>query len=133
LGDQFHGLNVLLVFYVLFDYGQWCAADRGDKVTIRPERWQSSLERWEFLTKQAGTSAFHQLDQRVDTELRVNANQDMHMVGHYFDFEQVAFVFVRHFAQDYFEAIIYATEQNLAPIFRTPNHMVLTGVGDVIV
>jgi hypothetical protein len=133
LRNQFHGLNTLLVLYVLLDYRQRSAANRGDKVAVCPKRRKSAFEFREFLTQQTGTATLHQLDQGVDAELRIDAHQNVYMVGHNLNLDQVAPRFGGHIAQDLFQPFVDAIYQHATPILRAPNDMVSAYVGDVVV
>jgi hypothetical protein len=133
LRNQFHGLDALLVLYVLLNYRQGSAANRSDEIAVCPKRRESAFEFREFLTQQTGTATLHQLDQGVNTELRIDADQNMYMVGHNLDLDQVAPCFSGHIAQDLFQPFVNAIHQHAAPILWAPNDMVGAYVGDIVI
>lgn len=133
LRNQFHGLDALLVLYVLLNYRQGSAANRSDEIAVCPKRRESAFEFRKFLTQQTGTATLHQLDQGVDAKLRIDADQNVYMVGHNLDLDQVAPCFSGHIAQDLFQPFVNAIHQHAAPILWAPNDMVGAYVGDIVI
>lgn len=85
-----HRLHAFLLLNVLFDDRQRRASTGCDKRAIRPQRRQPRAEGGEFLAHQARRAAFDQTHEPVDAELRVTANQEMHMIGHDVQFNHLS-------------------------------------------
>ena len=69
----------------------------------------------------------------MESELRIDINQEVDVVWHDLGFEQEAVGFLGHFGNDLLEPSIDAIDQHLAPIFRTKDHVVLTRKDDVAI
>ena len=92
---------VVLVLDVLFDHRQRCSACRGDKVAVRPECWQTGFYARKLLAQYPGSLPLDLLDQAMDAVLRGYLNKEMHMVGHYLQFDYFGLV-LRSFQIDQF-------------------------------
>jgi|GEM_PF-2383037 len=67
----------------------------------------------------------------VNAKLRIDFNQEVHVIRHDFEFKDVCPMLRRHFADQFFEPNVGAIHQDFAPIFRTPDDVIFTRVDDV--
>jgi len=118
---------VFLVFDVLPDDFQRCAADSADKIEV-PERRQAAFKGWELPAQQPGAAPFQLFDQPVYPKLRVHFHQQMNVVGPHFQLDQVGLKLKRGFCDDFFQASIYPLDQHPAAVFGTPDDVVFAGV-----
>jgi putative transposase len=130
--DGFHS-DTLLVLDVLLDNGQRRAANSRDKVGVRPERWQPATQRWVLRAQEPGRTALDQLYQPVDSELWIDFNEQMYVIGHHFHLDQFRTGFKDHFPNQILEPFINAVDQDLATILGAENNVVLAAVGHVVI
>ena len=122
---------LLLVFDVLPQDRKRCTTNRGDEIAVGPERREPTPEPREFAAQQARTGALHRLHEAMNTVLRMNLDERVHMVRHHFEFYQVGLTLRRDIAKDRLEPFVHAANENLAPVFRTPHDVLLARVDDV--
>lgn len=131
--EGFSHLDVLLFFDILLNHRQRCSAASDNAIAVSPEGRDSSPKRPEFLSHYPGCVSFNILNEPVDTKLRVYFHQKMYVVWHYFQFYyfrlKLGCLLVYEFLKPYRNLLI----KNLAPIFRTPNYMVLAGEDYIVV
>ena len=65
-GEERGALDVALVFDILLDDLQGCAADSGDEIRVGPARGEPGLEGRELLTENTRRPSFDLLDESVD-------------------------------------------------------------------
>ena len=75
-----------------------------------------------------GRNALEQLDGLVNTVLRIDVDQQMHVIRHNFEFYQIKAVFAADFGDQFLKSGVHSVDQDLTAILRTPDHMILTGV-----
>ncbi len=124
--------SVLLSFYIAFERFQGDASDCSHKITVCPQARQLALELWELLTQRAATCALDVLDEPMDTELRVTSDQQMHMIGHDFQLNELLSPCLNRFPNESFQSLIYRCNQHLAPILGTKHYMIMADVCDVV-
>jgi hypothetical protein len=139
-GDQFatdgangFHLNVLLVFDVLLDNGQWCAPNCGDEVGVGPERRQSTAKDREFQSEEPGRTALDQLDQSMDSELWIDFDQKMDVIGHHLHLDQLASQFNDLLPNQRLESLVDTVDQHFAAVFGAKYDVVLARVHHVLV
>src|SRR5262245_50128231 len=71
LAVERHGSDSLLVLDVLLDHGRGRTADGADEVGVRPEGREPAPEPGELLPQEPARSPLAQLDESVDSELRI--------------------------------------------------------------
>ena len=121
-------LHSLLIFNVLFQDCNRCTPNCRDKIRMCPQGRQSAFHLWKFLTKQTRTATLDPLHKFMDTKLRINFTKDMHVIRHYFKFQDVARQFFCNLIDDLFQAFVHTANKHLAAILRTKDNMVFTGV-----
>ena len=67
----------------------------------------------------------------MNAKLRIDFNQEVHVIRHEFQFKDVCPMLRRHFADQFFEPNVGAIVQDIAPLFRTPDDVIFTRVDDV--
>jgi hypothetical protein len=87
----------------------------------------------ELPTQQTRRPAFHQLNQPVNAELRIDINKQMHVIFHNLDFKDDRLTLCRNIAKYLFQSLISALFEHSTPVLRAPYHMVLTIKGDVVI
>ena len=69
----------------------------------------------------------------MDTELWVNAHQQMYMVRHDFEGLNGRLMLLAYLSDDLLQAFIYPFDQDLAPVLGTPHDMIVTTIGHIMV
>src|SRR5439155_17782914 len=110
---------------------QGCAAGRGNEVAVRPQGGQAGREVRELLAQQPRRSALDLLDQPVDTELRIDDHEQVHLIRH-LDCLDEGVPFGGYPADDLFEADVHLAADDIAPVLRAPGDVVVTSVHDVV-
>jgi hypothetical protein len=126
-----HGSNSLLVFDVLLDDSQWRTAHRAHEIRVSPERRESAPELRKIPPEQPRGSALDCLDELVDSELRINLDEQVDVVWHDLDLDQFGFGLRHDFGDDCLEPGVDLIDQDGATKLRTPDDVVLAGVDDV--
>ena len=67
----------------------------------------------------------------VNAKLRIDFNQEVHMIWHYFQFKDVCPMLRRHFADQFFEPFLGAIHQDFTPILWTSDDVIFARVDDV--
>jgi hypothetical protein len=93
--------------------------------------WFSATWKRLFLTRQPFQDPANYLDHAMDSELRIDSNQDVDVVRHDLGLEPDAVRFLSNFGTDLLEPPLDAIDQHVAPIFPTKDHVVLTRKDDV--
>lgn len=132
LRSQFHS-DVFLVFDVLLDNGQWCATYGGDKVAVSPKRRKPGSAPGKFLSQVAGRTTFDTFDNDVDSQLRIDIEQQVYMVGHHFHLKDFAAQFFADLAHDFLQPFVCAIDKHFFPVLWTKDNVVMAAVGNVIV
>ena len=122
-----------LILNVLFDDRQRRAANRRNKITVRPERGQASPQADKLLPQQAGASTLQSLDQAVNSKLRVNLDQQVNVVGHNFSGDNFSPKFRAGFRQNGSQSRRNFVNQNFAAVLRAPDDVVLTRIDHIVV
>lgn len=55
------------------------------------------------------------------------------MIRHYFKFDNLAVKFMASIADNFLESLLSVANQNFPPILRTPNHVVMADVNNIVV
>src|SRR6266700_5639369 len=98
-------LDMLLLLNVLFDDGERCSSRSTHKITIGPQGGQFSLQNRECLTQEPRRTAFDELHQAMNTQLRINAYYEMYMIRHHFQFINFGLILLAHFPKNMFESL----------------------------
>lgn len=69
----------------------------------------------------------------VDSELRINLNQQMYMVWHDFHFKDFGVYFGGGLLDQLLQPRLDFSDETFTPIFRTPDNMVFARENDVLV
>jgi hypothetical protein len=69
----------------------------------------------------------------MDTELRVDLHEQMHMIRHHLELDQLAVSFCENVADHFLETVRDCTPQHIATVFCAPDHMVLAREDDVAI
>jgi hypothetical protein len=77
--------------------------------------------------------ALEQLHQPVHPELRITADEQMHVIGHDLKLDEFLPPAFDLLGKDSFETLVYRLRQYLAPILRAEDDVLSTGVDDVVV
>lgn len=131
--EGFSHLDVLLVFDILLNHRQRRSAASDDAIAVSPERRDSSPKCPEFLSHYPGCVSLDILNEPVDAELWVYFYQKMYMVCHHLKLYYLRLKLGRLLAYELLKPYSNVPAKNLAPIFRTPNHMVLAGENNIVV
>src|SRR5713101_7784455 len=126
-------LYSFLVLDVLFDDFQRRTAHGGDKIGVRPQRGQSRLEPGIFLTQEPRRTALDLAYQAMNAVLRIDFHQEMHVIGHDFQLEQLCMRFGADTLYNIFKPGIHSSDQDATTILRTPHNVVFAGVDNVII
>jgi len=65
--------------------------------------------------------------------LRITRNQQVYMIWHCFQFDNLAKTFGTNFANDRFKSSVDFAAKYIASVFRAPNYVVFTGIANVVV
>ena len=126
-------LDVLLVLNILHDDGQGRTAYSANKIAIRPQSGQTAFNLREFFTQQARTPTFDKLNQAMNTKLRIATKQDMHMIRHDFQFDQIRTRFSADINYDLFQPCINAINQYFASILGTKDDMIFARIDYAVI
>jgi hypothetical protein len=69
----------------------------------------------------------------MDSVLRVNSNQEMHMIGHGFQLNEFGLPFGADFSNDLFQTPVDRTSDDWPPILRAPHYMVSAFIGYIMI
>jgi len=105
----------------------------GGEVTVGPKRWKARFQLPKRVSQQPGRSPLNGLDRAMYSELRIDLNQVVDVVGHDRGLEQNAARFLGNFGNDLLGPSIDANDQHLAPVLPTKDQMVLTRKDDVAI
>jgi hypothetical protein len=128
-----HILLAFLVLDVALERLQRDAAGRRDDVRIGPQRGQSPLQRGELLSQRVRAVAFEQLHQTVNAELRIAANEQMDVIGHDLQLDEVLPPALDLLSENRFEPFIYRWHEHLASVLRAEDDVISTDIDDVVV
>src|SRR5260370_10291516 len=65
----------------------------------------------------------------MNGKLRVHADEQMDMVGHHFQFLNLGLLLLANLTDDLFQPCLNRLHQDFSPIFGTPDHMIVAGIG----
>jgi hypothetical protein len=122
-----------LLLDVLLDHFKWRPADSGDEVAVCPKCWQTRLQEAKLRSQQTGRFSLDVLDQAVDTELRIDLNQKVNVIRHYFELNQLTLKLDTGLLYNLLETDVGAINQDSSAVFWAPYNVVLAGVHDVVV
>jgi hypothetical protein len=120
-GNGERGLQVTLAF-------EFLAA----REAVRPQRGRRVRHCRNNLTQQA-RPAVDELDQSVNAELGSNIDQQMHVVGHNLQFQDLGSALSRDIPDDLLQPNFDPADKHIAPILRASDDMVFTVECDVLV
>ena len=69
----------------------------------------------------------------MNTKLRGNINEQMHMVRHDFQINEFNLKLLRHRRNKLLETYSNSINKNLSAVLRTPNYMIFTGIDDIVI
>jgi hypothetical protein len=130
-GRDWHGLYVLLILDAPLDDGQRCPTHGRNEVTVGPERRKAGFQLRKLVSPQPGRSPLNCLDHAMDSQRRIDIDQEVDVVRHDLGLDQDAVRFVSNFGTDLLEPPLDAIDQPVAPIFPTKDHVVPTRKDDV--
>jgi hypothetical protein len=61
-------------------------------------------------------------------ELWIALYHQMHMIGHDFQTQHLCLMFITYLMDDMLEPFCYLLDEDLTPVFRTPDDVILAGV-----
>ena len=122
-----------MVFDILFDDRDGCATNGGHKIGIGPERRQARTQGAKLLPEHARGFTFDEFDGTVDAVLRIYFQKQMHVVRHDFHFNDFDVLLGAALHDQLLQTSFYGTDQYFTSIFRTPDHMIFTGIEHVVV
>jgi hypothetical protein len=67
----------------------------------------------------------------MNPQLRINADQQMDVIRHDFQFFHLSLALLTHLTDDLFQARFNRPNQDFPPIFRAPNYMVVASIKHV--
>lgn len=115
---------MLLLLDVLFDDGQWCATHGRDKVTVGPQRRQATLEKGKVLAQFPRTRPLNFFDESVNAVLRIDVDQQVHVIWHHLEFDQISIARQAHARNNDFKRLVHAINQHGATVLRAPHDVV---------
>jgi hypothetical protein len=124
---------VLLILDVLLNDRQRCAANRRDEITVGPQSWQAAFNEREVLTQLSRTQSLDFFDQPVYAVLWVYIDQQVDMIGHHFQLDQISVAGQADTLHDSFKGFIGTIHQNGPAVLWTPHNVVLAGENDVAI
>src|SRR6266849_9121906 len=119
---------MLLLLAVLLEDAQRSTAGCAHKIRVRPRGWQFPFEHRKFLAQQTRRTPFDQFHQPMNAKLGIDTHQQVTMIGHDFQFLDLCLMFLANLPDDFLQASFDGLHQNLPPLFRTPDHMVVASV-----
>ena len=123
---------VFLFFDERLDFFQGDVADAGDEVTSGPQCRQTGFKFGELLTENVGCIGFDLADDGTDTLIWRDLNAEMDVVAHDFRGIELVAEFILLFMEKLKQAFVHAIDENLPPIFRAEDDVVLATVADVV-
>jgi hypothetical protein len=79
----------VLVGHVLLDDLERSAADGRDEVAVGPQCREPRAKRGELLSHESGGATLDGLHEPVDAELRINADEEVDVVGHGLELDEL--------------------------------------------
>jgi hypothetical protein len=73
------------------------------------------------------------MHQTMNAVLRVYFHQEMHVIRHHFQLEQLGTVFNTNILDNTFEPGVNPIDQHRAAVLWTPGNVILAGVDDVVI
>ena len=73
------------------------------------------------------------LDQPVDAVLRVALDEEVDVVGHRLQLDEVALTLFADFTDEFFEPLVHGSLDDGAAVLGAPHHVVRAAVDDVVV
>src|SRR5258707_2774141 len=124
---------MLLLLDILFDDAQRNAPRGSHKIRMCPQARQFLLQHRKFQAQQPRGTSLDELDQAMNTELRIDTDEQVDMIRHDFQLFNLCLIFLAHLPDDLFQTRLNRLNQHFAPIFGTPDHMVVATVEHVSV
>jgi hypothetical protein len=69
----------------------------------------------------------------VDAKLRIDLNEQVDVVGHDFEFDQIGLGLSHDVLKDFLQPLVHSGRQNRTSILRAPHDVVLASIDDVSV
>lgn len=129
----FHGLLTFLAFDVFLDGFDGYAPGRDYEIRICPQTRQTAFKVGKLFTELVGTCPLDELNQPMNTELRVTTNQQVNMVRHDFHFNELLSPFFNYLKNDSFKTLIYWWGKHTTPVFRAKHHVIPARIGNTVV
>jgi hypothetical protein len=118
---------------VLLDHLQWSAANCGNEVAIGAEGREPGPKRLELLTQKPRRPTLDLLDQPVNPVLGVDPYQQVNVIGHGLQFDDLGIPLLAHLFDDLLQAVVHLPGDDGASVFRAPDDVVGAPVDNVVV
>lgn len=125
----FQLLLTLLTFDVFLHGLNSYTASGSYKIAVRPQARKLTFKLRKFLTKLSRACTLDELDQPVNTELRVTPNQQVNVLRHYFHFDELLPPLFYYLKNDSFKPFIYRWCQNVTPVLGAENNVIPARMG----
>src|SRR6266487_430608 len=122
-----------LPLYIPLECFQSDTSNRGNKIAVRPKAWQFPLELGEFLTQVAAARSLDVLHEPMYPKLWITAYQQVYMIGHDFQFNQLLSPLLNGLHDNSFQSFVYGWYEHLTPILRTKHYMIVADIGYIVV
>lgn len=126
------GLVVFLFFNERLDFLQGDVADAGDEVASGPQCRQTGFQFRELLAEDVGCVGFDFANDGADTLIWGDLDAEMDVVAHDFRGIELVAKFLLLFIEKLKQAFVHTIDENLPPIFRAEDDVVLATVADVV-
>ena len=123
---------VFLFFNERLDFFQGDVADAGDEVASGPQRRQTGFQFRELLTKDVGSIGFDFADDGADALVWGDFDAEVDMIAHDFRGVELVAKFLLLFIEKLKQAFVHTIDEDLPPIFRAEDDVVLATVADVV-
>src|SRR5947209_16930432 len=122
---------MFLLLNTLVDEGERCAPSCSHKVRISPQTRQVWFQHGQLLSEQTRRPPFDELHQARYPQLRINADQQMDVIRHDFQFFHLSLALLTQLTDDLFQARFNRPNQDFPPIFRAAKRMVVASIKHV--
>ena len=129
----FGGVSVVfLLFNERLDFFQGDVADAGDEVASGPQCRQTGFQFRELLAEDVGCVGFDFADDGADALIWGDLDAEMDVVAHDFRGIELVAKFLLLFIEKLKQAFVHTIDEDLPPIFRAEDDVVLATVADVV-
>ena len=122
-GQDLHGLHVVLMFDGALDESQRRPAHGRDERAVGPKRRKAGSQPPELVSQQLRRSSLHRLGHPMDSQLRIDLDQDVDAGRQNLDLKQHPVRYLDNLTNDRLKPPLDAIDRYLAPIFRTKDQV----------